>query len=50
MVQVAKKRYAPQQYHDFIGFQVSKSLLERVFPVVYGLALNAVLPHARSNN
>jgi zinc dependent phospholipase C len=31
MVQVAKQRYAPQQYHDFIGFQVSKSLLERVF-------------------
>ena len=36
-LQVAKNRYAPQQYHDFIGFQVSKPLLERVFPVVYGL-------------
>ena len=46
MVQVAKQRYAPQQYHDFIGFQVSKSLLERVFPLVYGLQLSAVLPHA----
>ncbi|MGC2109713.1 MAG: zinc dependent phospholipase C family protein, partial [Candidatus Korobacteraceae bacterium] len=46
MVQVAKQRYAPQQYHEFIGFQVSKPLLERVFPVVYGLQLNAVLPHA----
>ncbi|HMD10281.1 MAG TPA: zinc dependent phospholipase C family protein [Candidatus Acidoferrum sp.] len=46
MVQVAKQRYAPQQYHDFIGFQVSKPLLERVFPSVYGLQLNAVLPHA----
>src|SRR5271165_6097523 len=32
-VQVAKNRYASQQYHDFIGFQVSKPLLERVFPV-----------------
>ena len=32
MVQVAKNRYASQQYHDFIGFQVSKPLLERVFP------------------
>jgi hypothetical protein len=31
MVQVAKNRYASQQYHDFIGFKVSKSLLERVF-------------------
>ena len=46
MVQVAKSRYASQQYHDFIGFQVSKPLLERVFPVVYGVELNDVLPHA----
>ena len=46
MVQVAKKRYAPQQYHDFIGFQVSKPLLERVFPVVYGVELKDVLPRA----
>ncbi len=46
MVQVAKQRYAPQQYHDFIGFRVSKPLLERVFPLVYGLPLSEVLPHA----
>ena len=45
MVQVAKSRYASQQYHDFIGFQASKSLLERVFPVVYGVELKDVLPH-----
>lgn len=44
-VQVAKNRYASQQYHDFIGFQVSKPLLERVFPVVYGMDLRDVLPH-----
>ena len=42
-VQVAKNRYASQQYHDFIGFQVSKPLLERVFPVVYGVELKEVL-------
>src|SRR5579863_1031071 len=45
MAQVAKQRYAPQQYHDFIGFQVSKDLLERVFPVIYGMQLKDVLPH-----
>ncbi len=45
MVQVAKNRYASQQYHDFIGFQVSKPLLERVFPVVYGVELKDVLTH-----
>ena len=46
MVQVAKNRYASEQYHDFIGFKVSKSLLERAFPVVYGVELKDVLPHA----
>jgi hypothetical protein len=45
-LQVAKNRYASQQYHDFIGFQVSKSLLERTFPVVYGVELKDVLTHA----
>jgi hypothetical protein len=44
-VQIAKNRYASQQYHDFIGFQVSKPLLERVFPVVYGAELKDVLTH-----
>jgi hypothetical protein len=43
--QVAKNRYPSQQYHDFIGFQVSKPLLERVFPVVYGMELKDVLTH-----
>jgi hypothetical protein len=45
MVQVAKNRYASQQYHAFIGFKVSKPLLERVFPVVYGMELKDVLTH-----
>ncbi len=45
MAQVAKNRYASEQYHDFIGFKVSKPLLERVFPVVYGLQMNDVLTH-----
>src|SRR6202142_4510384 len=45
MEQVAKNRYASQQYHDFIGFKVSKPLLERVFPVVYGVELKDVLAH-----
>ena len=45
MVQVAKNRYASQQYHDFIGFKVSKPLLARVFPIVYGVKLEDVLTH-----
>jgi Zinc dependent phospholipase C len=45
MVQVAKNRYASQQYHDFVGFQVSKPLLERTFPIVYGVELKEILAH-----
>jgi hypothetical protein len=44
-LQVAKNRYASSQYHDFIGFEVSVPLLERVFPVIYGLELSDVLKH-----
>lgn len=44
-LQVAKNRYAPEQYHDFIGFLVALPLLERTFPVIYGLELKDVLPH-----
>lgn len=42
-LQVAKNRYASQQYHNFVGFKVSEPLLQRVFPVVYGLQLKDVL-------
>jgi len=44
VAQVAKNRYIADQYHAFIGFQVSKPLLERVFPVVYGRKLSDVIP------
>jgi len=39
MVQVAKNRYTSDRYHDFIGFAVSKPLLERAFLETYGLRL-----------
>jgi hypothetical protein len=44
-LQVARNRYASEQYHDFIGFMVSAPLLERTFPIVYGLELKDVLQH-----
>jgi hypothetical protein len=37
VVQVARGAYAPQAYHDFIGFQVSKPVLERAFLATYGI-------------
>src|SRR5271163_3984144 len=41
VTQVAKNRYAPDAYHDFIGFMVSKLLLERAFQETYGLDLKS---------
>jgi hypothetical protein len=42
VLQVARGNYAPQAYHDFIGFNVAKSLLERAFRDTYGLELTDV--------
>jgi len=42
--QVAQQHYASQDYHDFIGFEVAQSLLERAFLRIYGIPLKAVLP------
>jgi hypothetical protein len=44
MVQVAKNRYTSDRYHDFIGFEVSERLLDRVFKKTYGLDLGDVIP------
>jgi hypothetical protein len=43
VVQVAAGVYAPNAYHDFIGFKVSKPLLERAFNETYGLELHDIL-------
>ena len=39
---------APQGYHDFIGFEVSKTLLERAFLKTYGVPLKDVAIDRRS--
>ena len=43
VLEVAKERYAPESYHDFIGFQVAALLLEQAFRETYGLDLKRVL-------
>jgi hypothetical protein len=40
--QAAKFRFASQAYKDFIGFEVSKPMLERAFQDTYGLSLEQV--------
>ena len=42
MVQVAKNRYTSDRYHDMIGFEVSKPLLQRAFQETYGIKLEDV--------
>jgi hypothetical protein len=43
VLEVARGRYAPDSYHDFIGFGVSVPLLEQAFQETYGLDLKTVL-------
>src|SRR6201988_1636961 len=40
--QVAEGNYAPKAYHDFVGFEVSKSVLERAFARTYSLEMSSV--------
>ena len=39
VMQVARGRYASQSYHDFIGFKVSKPVLERAFKRTYSIEI-----------
>ena len=43
MTQVAKNRYTSDRYHDFIGFEVAKPLLERTFQKTYSIPLSDVI-------
>jgi hypothetical protein len=43
VTQVAKNRYTSDRYHDFIGFEVAKPVLERAFRDTYNIPLNDVL-------
>jgi len=45
VLEVARGRYAPDSYHDFIGFEVDAPLLEQAFRETYGLDLKVVLPN-----
>lgn len=40
--QVAEGNYAPKAYHDFIGFEVSKPVLERAFARTYSIEMSSV--------
>jgi hypothetical protein len=40
VLQVARGHYAPQAYHDFIGFDVSKEVLGRAFRDTYSMEMS----------
>ncbi|HKE33599.1 MAG TPA: zinc dependent phospholipase C family protein [Candidatus Acidoferrum sp.] len=43
VLEIAKERYAPDGYHDFIGFEVAQRVLDQAFRETYGLELKNVL-------
>jgi hypothetical protein len=43
VIEVAQESYAPDGYHDLIGFEVAQDLLDRAFRQTYGLELKDVL-------
>jgi len=43
VLQVAQQHYAPTSYHDFVGFEVSRPLLDQAFQETYGIELKSVL-------
>jgi len=42
VLEVAKGNFAPQAYHDFIGFHVARPVLERAFRDTYGFDLKTM--------
>ncbi|MGA8143202.1 MAG: zinc dependent phospholipase C family protein [Candidatus Acidiferrales bacterium] len=42
VLQVAKGHYAPDSYHDYIGFQIAQPLLERAFQETYAIELKSI--------
>lgn len=43
VLEIARERYAPDSYHDFIGFEVSRTVLDRAFLETYGMELKDIL-------
>ena len=43
VLEIAQERYAPESYHDFIGFEVAQDVLDQAFRETYGLELKNVL-------
>src|SRR5690242_3940130 len=45
VLEVARGNFAPEAYHDFIGFNVARPVLDRAFRETYGFELRTVFPN-----
>jgi len=45
VVEVAKHRFAPDAYRNFIGFKMAKELLQRAFAETYSIPLDSMFPN-----
>jgi hypothetical protein len=45
VLQTARGNYATSTYHDFIGFKIARSVLERSFLKIYGININDLFPN-----
>src|SRR5580692_1881012 len=45
VLQVARGHYAPDDYREYIGFEVSDDLLQRAFLETYGVELKSLFPN-----
>jgi hypothetical protein len=43
VAELAQGNYAPEKYHDFVGFEVAQKALERAFQKTYALKLSSVI-------
>jgi hypothetical protein len=45
VLEVAKQRFAPDGYRNFIGFKIAKELLRRAFEDTYSIPLDSMFPN-----
>ncbi len=44
VLEIAKQRFAPESYRNFVGFRIAKELLERAFEETYSIPLASEFP------
>ncbi len=45
VLEVAKQRFAPDGYRNFIGFKIARGLLQRAFEETYSIPLDSLFPN-----